>query len=128
MASSALLSRVGQRVGQRANSYGTLSAVCVCAETPDVLPGRNLSSQPEAFPVWGSGPSPLLLLGGGRPSGNAQGLTWQRADEFVDIFYVPFGGLAGEEVVSHPHQVPHVHVRELQVPLALSPAGGGRAG
>lgn len=55
----------------------------------------------------------------------SKGLTWQRADELVDIFYVPFGGLAWQEVVSHAHQVPHVHVGELQVPLALSPAGGG---
>lgn len=57
--------------------------------------------------------------------GTSKDLTWQRADEFVDIFHIPFGGLAWQEVVPHAHQVPHVHVRELQVPLALSPAGGG---
>lgn len=78
----------------------------------------QLQSNIPGIEVKSLGPSLLLFQ-------NFPGLTWQRADEFIDVFYVPLGGLTWEEVVSHAYQVPHVHVRELQIPLALSPAGGG---
>lgn len=59
----------------------------------------------ESFPGGGRVGSPSGPGGGRSPSlaRDPQGLTWQGADEFVDIFHIPLGGLAWQEVVSHAH-------------------------